>query len=281
MFQPHHIKTLVSISLLAMMLVIACQPRERVPREFPDQEEMAEIISDLYIAEIVVTRGGSGPSGDPSDSNIPGYYRGVLEKYGLTAAEFDTIRKWYAAHPYHYQEVYDQTIVKLSRREAELEQNIKEEREKPIPEIIDLWEKDRNLKVNAEDTIDRRLPFQIELDSLTGGEMRLSTMYKFLREDMTKDGKMMLVVEYRDTIADTLTQKLEKTFQRRNITLAAEIDSTMPATSVSGLMFDHDTTEATAIEFSRIRLEHLPEEIKAQRDGERTPQLKRPEMPER
>ncbi|MFW6268245.1 MAG: DUF4296 domain-containing protein [Marinilabiliaceae bacterium] len=260
-----------------------CSPRDRVPKEFPEQEEMAEIIADLYIAENVVTRGQSGPQGDPSDSNIPGYYKGVLEKYELTAAEFDTIRKWYAAHPYHFQEVYDQAIVNLNRRKAELEQKLREEREEKekTPEIIDLWKKDRNLTLNAEDTIDRRLPFHIDLDSLTGGEIRFSTMYKFLREDMTKDGQMMLIVEYRDTIADTITQKLEKTFQSRSVTLVSEIDSAMPAVSVSGLMFDHDTTEATAIEFSRIRLEHLPEEIKAQRDGESTPRLERPEMPER
>ncbi|MGM0377542.1 MAG: DUF4296 domain-containing protein [Bacteroidota bacterium] len=283
MFQNHHIKTLFPLSLLILMLTAGCSPRERVPSEFPDEEKMAELIADLYIAENVVTRGRSGPPGDPSDSNIPGYYKGVLEKYDITVAEFDTIRKWYAAHPYHYQEVYDKAIVKLSRREAELEQKMREEREKEeaIPEVIDLWEKDRNLTINADDTIDRRIPFQIELDSLTGGEIRFSTMYKFLREDMTKEGEMMLVIEYRDTIADTLTQKLEKTFQLRNVTIETEVDSTMPATSISGLMFDHDTTAATAIEFSRIRMEHLPEEIKNKRESEDTPQLERSEMPER
>ncbi|MFW6044047.1 MAG: DUF4296 domain-containing protein, partial [Marinilabiliaceae bacterium] len=238
MIQPYQIKTFFAFFLLAMILVTGsgCSPRDRVPKEFPEQEEMAEIIADLYIAENVVTRGQSGPQGDPSDSNIPGYYKGVLEKYELTAAEFDTIRKWYAAHPYHFQEVYDQAIVNLNRRKAELEQKLREEREEKekTPEIIDLWKKDRNLTLNAEDTIDRRLPFHIDLDSLTGGEIRFSTMYKFLREDMTKDGQMMLIVEYRDTIADTITQKLEKTFQSRSVTLVSEIDSAMPAVSVSG-----------------------------------------------
>lgn len=281
MFQNRHISS--RLSFLILVLLFACSPREPIPDEFPDEEEMAGIIADLYVAENVVTRGVSGPEGSPSDSNIPGYYRGVLENYDLTARQFDTIRKWYAAHPYHYQEVYDQVIVELSSREAELERKIREEREEEdsIPEIIDLWEKDRDLTVNADDTIDRRLPFKIELDSLTGGEIRLSSMYKFLRDDMTREGRMMLVVGYRDTIADTVTQKLEKTFQPRNVTLAAEIDTTMPATSVSGLMFDHDTTAATAIEFSRIRLEHLPEEMKIERGQERTPKLKRPEMPKR
>ncbi len=283
MTQTHQIKTTGALSLLILVLVTACSPRESVPDEFPDKEEMAEVIADLYIAEIVATRGQSGPSGDPSDSNIPGYYKGVLEKYNLTATEFDTIRKWYAAHPYHFQEVYDQVIVKLSRREAGLEQKMKEEREEEvsIPEITDLWDKDRNLTVNVDDTADQRLPFRIELDSLTGGEIQFSTIYRFLKEDMTKGGEMMLVVHYRDTIADTLTQKLEKTFQPRNVNLSAEIDSALPATGVSGLMFDHDTTVTSSINFSRIRLEHLPEEIKAKREREATPRLESPEMPER
>lgn len=284
MVQTNKIKTFGTLSLLIVVLFFAsCSPRESVPREFPDKEEMANIIADLYVAENVVSRGQSGRPGDPSDSNIPGYYKGVLEKYNLTATKFDTIRKWYAAHPYHFQEVYDQAIVKVSRRKAELEQKMKEESEEkdPTPEIIDLWKKDRNLTVNVDDTIDPRLPFQIELDSLTGGEIQFSTSYKFLREDMTKGGQIMLVVEYRDTIADTITQKLEKSFQPRNVNLSAEIDSAIPATSVSGLMFEHDTTVAAAIDFSRIRLEHLPEEIKSKRERETTPQLKRPEMPKR
>jgi len=283
MFQYLYIKLLLFFTFLFLFLLASCSPREPIPDEFPDKEEMAGIIADLYIAENVIRRSPSGQEGDSSDTNIPGYYKGVLEEYGMAAAEFDTIRKWYAAHPHHYQEVYDRVIVKISRREAELEQKIREEKEteEARPQIIDLWEKERSFTINSGDTIGRKSAYHVKLDSLTGGEIRFKTVYKFLKDHMTEVPRMMMIVEYSDTIADTITRELEMTFQPRNITLSAEMDSTMPATGVSGLMFDHDTTSSsTAIEFTGIRLEHLPESIKAGAEIERTPRIERPDLPE-
>ena len=230
-----------------------------------------------------MSKGNPLSVGNPAEKNIPGYYKGVLENHDLTIEQFDTIRKWYAAHPYHYQKVYDQVITHLNTRDAKLERKIKEERARKdtLPKIVDLWDEKRTLSVAPKDTVDSRLPFDLAIDSIEDGEIRLSAMYKFLREDMTREGRMQLIVWYNDTIADTVSHALEKTFQPLNTTLSAEIDSTMPAIRVSGFLFDHDTASATAIEFSRIRMEHVSEKLKTEQEEGKTPAVPKSELPVR
>lgn len=249
---------------IGLVLVFsACSPQEPVPNEFPDEDEMAEILAELHITESIITHGREINVGKDSDDQIPGYYRKVLDDYNLTTSEFDTIRKWYVAHPYHYQKVYEKMIVYLNRKEAEMNRQIKEEEEQQdsIPEIKDLWDDARELTVGAEDTTDRRLPFSYELDSLVSGSIRLSAFYKFLREDITRDGHLQMITQYADSTVDTISRKLEKTFQNKSITVFQELDSVNPATAVSGFLFDHDTASVTAIEFSNIRLSHITDSV--------------------
>ncbi|MFO8002349.1 MAG: DUF4296 domain-containing protein [Marinilabilia sp.] len=269
------------VPLILVLMTVACSPREKVPREFPDEEEMAEILTDLYVTENLITQGGESSIDVMSDDAIPGYYSQVLEKHDLSRDQFDTIRKWYAAHPYHYQRVYDRIIVQLNSREAQLNREMREAEEKAdtVPEVVDLWEKERTLMVDPDDTIDPRLPFSIELDSLNEGNLRLSVYYKFLREDLTREGHMAMMAHYADTISDTVTYELEKTFQPKTATITLNLDTIGPVKKVSGFLFEHDTTTVTGIEFSRIRLEHLTSEEEEAR--EEIPGIEKTDLPER
>ncbi len=243
-----------------LLFFSACSPREDVPREFPDEEEMGRILADLYITESIISHGrGSSAGSIAGEEEIPAYYKDVLQDYDLTIEKFDTIRKWYAAHPYHYQKVYENLLVVLSSREADLNREIlaEEAREDSLPEIVDLWEDERTLLIEAEDTTNRQLPFELEIDSLLGGEIKLRAFYKFLREDFTRDGQVWMITMYADSTADTITHPLEKTFKEKSFSLVQDLDSVQPVINVSGYLFEHDTSEVTAIEFSQIRLEHL------------------------
>jgi hypothetical protein len=258
-----HVLRKKSIILLGVTVVLAflnaCSSKDQVPRDFPDEKEMAEILADLYLTENVISHErGSGKINE----DIPGYYKNILEKYDLTMARFDTIRKWYAEHPARYQEVYDQTIVLLNRREASLKQTIAEEESRldSIQKIEDIWIDERKKVVHADDTTDRRLPFDFAIHSVSGGKIRLTALYKFFREDLTREGRMTMVTLYADSTADTLSVQLEKTFQQKAATLEQPLDSLKTGTGVSGFLFDHDTTVVTDIEFSKIQLQYFPDD---------------------
>jgi len=270
------IRTICIFSVIVFMLLSGCNPNEPVPSDFPDKEEMAEILTDLYFAESVLSNRQYSPGSESPEDLAPAYYKYVLEDYDLTTAEFDSIRRWYVSHPYHYQEVYDKVVHLITKREAELNKRIKAEDavSDSLPEVSDLWERDREIMVNLNDTVDRRLPFVISADSISGGQIRFSAFYRFLRPDMSKDAMTKMVTLFADSTSDTLSIALNKVFEQKSISLLAEIDTTPPVIEISGFLFDHDTTSTGAIEFSEIRLEH----IEAYGDKNKDPEIIKKEV---
>ncbi|SFE80072.1 DUF4296 domain-containing protein [Thermophagus xiamenensis] len=246
-------------STILLFLLIACSPNEKVPKDFPDEDEMAQILADIHYTESIISQARRNLTDNLTDDDIPGYYRNVLDKYNLSAEQFDSIRDWYSAHPYHYQKVYDKVIVLLSKKEAELNQLLKakEEQKDSLHIIRDLWNTDRIMKITPNDTTKSFLPFEVKTDSIIGGQIRLSAVYKFLREDLSKNGKTIMITQYADSTTDTISLELSKTFKNNPITLQTEIDSLNPLIQVHGFLFEHDTSDVTSIEFSDIRLEHF------------------------
>jgi len=252
------LKAFVFFFVVAMSFP-ACSPRERIPREFPDKEKMAEILADLYFAESVLSNRRFKVGSEEAGDLAPAYYKDVLEQYNLTTADFDTIRKWYVAHPFHYQDVYDKVVLLTTQREAELNKLIKaaEAVADSLPSVDDLWRLERELSVIAKDSIDRRLPFSFPIDSLKEGTIRLSAFYRFLRPDRSKNARIEMITLYADSTADTISVELTKEFEKKPVTLDADIDLQDTVIEVSGFLFHHDTTTTSAVEFTEIRLEHL------------------------
>ncbi|WP_291858520.1 DUF4296 domain-containing protein [Marinilabilia sp.] len=254
------IRIIIIFPVIVLFLLSGCSPNEPIPKDFPDQEEMAEILTDLYFAESVLSNSRyDGGSENPEDL-APGYYKYVLEDYGLSTTEFDSIRQWYVSHPHHYQEVYDKVVLSITKREAALNKQIKAEgaASDSLPEVRDLWELDREIiTVNSTDTADHRLPFVVSADSLSGGQIRFSAFYRFLRPDMSKESRTQIVTLFADSTSDTLSVALNKVFEKKSISLVANIDTAPPVIEISGFLFQHDTTLTGAVEFTEIRLEHL------------------------
>jgi len=256
-------------------LVFACSPREKIPHQFPDEDEMAQILADLYLAESIITQVKRDVSDQYPERNIPGYYHKILNQHNLTAEMFDSIRDWYSAHPYHYQKVYDKVIVRLSQREADLSRLIKANEEKDsLAAIRDLWVAEREMSVIPQDTANSRLPFHVKTDSIYGGLIRLSASYKFLKEDLSKQAKTTLIAQYADSTADTITIELAKTFKDNPITLQMDIDSILPVIEIYGYLFDHDTSSVSSVQFSDIRLDHLDK-----KNHQLNPEIKKLESP--
>ena len=83
------------IALLLLVLLSACTPK--VPKEYIQPDDMEDILYDYFVSQgIVKEEYRNNVSADSQmDYKRELYFEAVLEKYGLTRAEFDSSLVYY------------------------------------------------------------------------------------------------------------------------------------------------------------------------------------------
>jgi len=254
-------KYLLFIFLSLYLIVAGCSTRPKVPREFPSEDSLAAILADLYYTDATLNQNREFIRG--SENDLPGYYKYVLNKHGLTKKEFDTIFSWYTAHPQVLSEVYDKVISILSEKETKLRSDtaVKPEPPKPgrkVPKMKDLWMGHRTFKLSKTDTADLCIPFHIDVDSLDAGIFRLIATYRFDKGTLLDKAYMKLIATYADSTADTTSYSIDKSFTERITTLSLDADRNKKVISLEGLLLDHDTTIAVIGTVKNVKLLYIP-----------------------
>lgn len=107
------------LSILLALCALALSSCVMRPRGVLSNKEMENLLVDLHSAEGILQVAGYN-YGHTDDCNA--YYALVLEKHGVTQAEFDSSIVWYTAHPQYFQRVYPKVIERLqAHQEAEVE----------------------------------------------------------------------------------------------------------------------------------------------------------------
>jgi hypothetical protein len=258
----------IFVLLLVGLLTSPGCNRYNVPKGFPKPDKMAEILTDIHIIESTLTY-----SHDPHatrESNIPGHYKYILDKHGITPQEFDTIRKWYVSNPQLLNLVYDKVLTRLSKKEADVRILFERDRERELL-LADqekdslarlresIWKKSTSITVNSKDTLDNRVPFSFDIDSLyLSGIIRLSAYYKFLKEDASRTPRIMLSVFYPDSTADTIYKKIPHSFTKTMASLDLSLSESQSPERVYGYLLYHDSLSNVSVEITDISLRHIP-----------------------
>jgi len=253
-----------AIILVFIVFLAGCK-HYNLPNGFPDVEEMSNILADLQIAESSLSHLPGIKL--PKNNNQQGYYKYVLEKYGYTTADFDTIRKWYVQHPELYVKVYDRVLIKLSEKEASAKVQAEQEKEIEQKELKrkemerqlrNLWQDSLTITLNAKDSIDSRLPFLINSDSLKlHGRLRFSATYKFMKEDASRRPQLFLSVWYADSTADSVRKLVPHSFNERAVELEMALNDSLSPARIEGFLLDQDSTINVAVQISNIFLENI------------------------
>ncbi|WP_430815353.1 DUF4296 domain-containing protein [Carboxylicivirga sp. RSCT41] len=253
------------ISILAVLLVLAsCSTRPRVPRNLPDEGEMAQVLADIYQVESVLgqTRMSYNSS---KDDKVSGYYKYVLDQHEMTKVEFDTAMSWYSANPTVLSDVYEEVIEILSRRDAELKNKINKEKDErkvisKIPGKTELWNDTTafELPFDTKDSLDNRIPYDVKVDSLSNGILRLNASYKFTEGGFLDSAKMMMVACYADSTKDTLSHQIHKSFNKVNGNISHKVIKSKQLINVSGYLFDHDTSNISKVNIEGVKMTFIP-----------------------
>lgn len=252
--------------LLWLFVAVSCMRSPSVPKGFPREAQMAELMADLYFAEATLS---SYPNGyrEQMDRKSTGYYREVLNRHGYTKTEYDSILAWYSSEPYLLSKVYDRVISLLGEREARLKNELKQadslskmaRLDKPFLSVSNnLWKDTLVYRLPAADTIPAQLVFAYPLDSVVGGVLNLEASYRFDRGTTAHRVAMMLSVAYADSSADTVRYELDRSFQLKNNQVTLTLQANRKAVRVYGLLAEHDTLKQVQLSVEKVRLLHLP-----------------------
>ena len=94
-----------------MLLAVAgCRPRSVL-----SNREMRDVLYDMHRADAAIQVAGYNYA---HDIEVAGYYKNVLDKYGITQAQFDSSLVWYTNNPQIFNKIYPKV---LERLEADFE----------------------------------------------------------------------------------------------------------------------------------------------------------------
>jgi len=108
-----------------LVVISSCSVFNR-HKEVLDDEQFAQVLADIHLADAVLVEKGYSIVND--SAKIKMYYRDIFKKNNISAAQFDTTLKYYTVHADKYDLVYDKVLEILSKRQQE----IKVEAEKDV-----------------------------------------------------------------------------------------------------------------------------------------------------
>ncbi len=139
------------------ILVVACN---RVPDGVIKPEAMARLMADIRVAEAVVNVNGSDYRNRATREALR---KAVMERHGVTEAEFDSSLVWYGHNLGRYQDVTDRSIEILEERLEIAGSKATAAAMSVAGDSVDVWEKPRIYTFN-EKSPTRYLTFSMETD---------------------------------------------------------------------------------------------------------------------
>ena len=88
-----------------MLAVVGCRPRGVL-----SNREMRNVLYDLHRVDGALQVAGYNYS---HDQEVAAYYKNVLDKHGITQAQFDSSLVWYTDNPQIFNKIYPKVIDRL------------------------------------------------------------------------------------------------------------------------------------------------------------------------
>ncbi|HRH02075.1 MAG TPA: DUF4296 domain-containing protein [Bacteroidia bacterium] len=89
-----------------------------LPDNLIGRDSMITVLIDIHIADAAVNLSSFNQQELPPDKEK--LFREIYSKHGLTKAKFDSSFIYYSQHPELFEKIYEDVIIGLSKRQAEL-----------------------------------------------------------------------------------------------------------------------------------------------------------------
>lgn len=242
------------LGLIFLFSIIGCGHSKRSDFNIPDPQKMSHIIAEIHLADATVANPKFGFFANVHNR----VYSGVLKKYSLTKAEFDSAVAYYSNNPTTYQMIYEDAIVILSQKEVEiigLKEDAKVDTTKlEADSIKDLWKGDREVTFRStESSVAKNAFFVMIEDSLPGGVLLFSANYK-ISPKFEKPKKTLFVVDYLDGSRDSLRFDIKSSSKLEQFEIKLK---DIQASKLSGQFIEFPIDKGVVINIKDIRLSRV------------------------
>ncbi len=191
------------LSGMAFVLT-ACNNR---PDNVMSQDEMVDFLTDLHKLDGALSVNYYRSTSD-SRENVY-YYNALLDKYGISKADFDSSLVWYVSNPKRFNNIYTQVVVNLTQFEAE----VKSRKYHPIDSVAlrhmkkDIWPNRTTYTLNK-DSLRSRLAFKIQSKELQWKDAYvLSFRQRIAPQDSGLNQNIVMRIFYADGKRDSVYSK--------------------------------------------------------------------------
>ena len=93
------------VIVCVLLAIVGCRPRNIL-----SNREMRDVLYDLHRADGAIQVAGYNYS---HDQEVAGYYNAILEKHGITQAQFDSSLVWFTDNPQIFNKIYPRVTARL------------------------------------------------------------------------------------------------------------------------------------------------------------------------
>lgn len=108
-----------NVFLLVIVLTACTSDVVKIPSKVFSKEKMVTLLIEIHLSDILATNEKILEVKDLNDVK-KAYFLSVLEKNNVTQEEFEKSYLFYQNHPEVFYEVYEEVMIELTKREAEL-----------------------------------------------------------------------------------------------------------------------------------------------------------------
>ena len=252
----------IILIVLLTTFFVSCRPKG-----VPSENDMIKVLVELHQLDGVLMEKGLA-----FDSNLPekeAYYHYVLEKNGLSKAEFDSSLVWYTENPLRFDRVYERVIVELTKQQTLVKSGIYHpvDSSKLNQLKTELWTKPTKYVLTT-DSARTHLNFEIKNYSLLLGDVYvLRFRQRIAPEDSCTNPKVVLRINYENGKVDSLCHIAYNDSVLRRYTFRLKANRKQHIKSISGALLAsykykgklHSTIDSISLirEFDRSKQDSL------------------------
>ena len=198
----------IIVFMASVLCIVSCKPG--VPKEVIQPDDMEDILYDYYVSQGIASM--PGPQSGSEDYKRDMYFNSVLNKYGVTRAEFDSALVYYYTRADRFVEIYKSVQERMSEEALNLGATEGEvERFTAMQSLsgdtASIWEGMKSARLMPQAPYNK-MQFVQKADTSfrKGDSFMLSFKSNFLYQGGNKDALLYLAVKYtNDSIVSQTT----------------------------------------------------------------------------